>query len=44
MIDKTKQLVSKIMKIHKSGVSGPKTTHVTYTRDSGENLNIWKRM
>ena len=40
MIDKTKQLVSKIMKIHKSGVSGPKTTHATYTRDSGENLNI----
>ena len=45
MINNTKQLVSKIMKIHKSGHgSKSKTTHATYTRDLGEKLNISKRM
>ena len=45
MINNTKQLVSKIMKIHKSGHgSKSKTTHATYTRDSGEKLNISERM
>ena len=43
MINNTKQLVSKIMKIHKSGHgSKSKTTHATYTRDSGENLIFQK--